>query len=316
MTAQSIRAVHEPRITIVVPARNEARNLEIVLPQLPPVHEVIVVDGHSGDDTAEVVARVMPQARFLQQTRRGKGNALAIGFEAATGDVIVMFDADGSADPKEIPDFVAALTSGADFAKGSRVIAQGGSEDITVVRDLGNRALTMLTNLLFRTRYTDLCYGYNAFWHDVLQHLSLPSSRLQSAQWGDGFEIETLINCRVAAADLQIHEVPSVELERIHGASNLNAVRDGLRVLKTIVTERFRDGRTHTLAPAAEVVTTAHAEEPATTAGRIPEAVTPFDTARAAALEVPVLPVQEARVIDLRALEVPARTGDDVRGRA
>ncbi len=116
-----------PTVSIVVPARNEARNLEIVLPKLPDVHEVIVVDGHSSDDTADVVARVLPRARFLQQTRKGKGNALAVGFEAATGDVVVMFDADGSADEAEIEDFVAALTAGADFAKGSRVLAAGGA---------------------------------------------------------------------------------------------------------------------------------------------------------------------------------------------
>ncbi|NAZ81079.1 glycosyltransferase [Kineococcus sp. R8] len=292
MTRTKLRDVSAPKVTIVVPARNEARNLEVVLPLLPEVHEVIVVDGHSSDDTAEVVARVLPTAAFLQQTRKGKGNALAVGFEAATGDIVVMFDADGSADPREIDDFVTALTAGADFAKGSRVLAAGGSEDITVIRDAGNRMLTLITNVLFRTKYTDLCYGYNAFWRDVLPHLNIPSSRLPSAQWGDGFEIETLINCRVAAADLAIHEVPSVELQRIHGESNLHAVRDGLRVLKTILTERLRDGRTHTAAPAAEVLSVAHAPTPQVAAQR-QAAVDNLTTAPAA-----------DTVIDLRSFDV------------
>lgn len=230
----------DPTITIVVPARNEARNLELVLPSLPEVHQVIVVDGHSVDDTRQVVERLMPSADFIQQTRLGKGNALACGFEAATGDIVVMFDADGSADAREIDAYVGALLSGADFAKGSRVLGTGGSEDITFIRDVGNRCLTLLTNLLFGTRYTDLCYGYNAFWRDVLPHLHIPRSARPEPQWGDGFEIETLINCRVAAAGLQIHEVPSQELSRVHGESNLRAVRDGLRVLRTIVTERLR----------------------------------------------------------------------------
>ncbi len=233
------RPASEPTLTIVVPARNEARNLELVLPKLPAVHQVIVVDGHSVDDSREVVRAVLPSAEFVQQTRRGKGNALACGFEAATGDIIVMFDADGSADAREIDAYVGALLSGADFAKGSRVLASGGSEDITFTRDLGNKVLTALTNLLFRTRYTDLCYGYNAFWRDVLPHLAVPSSARTEDQWGDGFEIETLINCRVAAAGLQIHEVPSLELSRVHGESNLHAVRDGIRVLRTILTERL-----------------------------------------------------------------------------
>jgi len=244
----------EPAVTIVVPARNEARNLELVLPLLPEVHQVVVVDGHSVDDTREVVRRVLPSAEFVQQTRRGKGNALSCGFEAATGDIVVMFDADGSADAREIDAYVGALLVGADFAKGSRVLAAGGSEDITRTRDLGNRCLTVLTNVLFRTRYTDLCYGYNAFWRDVLPHLRIPSPSHEQAQWGDGFEIETLINCRVAAAGLQIHEVPSLELSRVYGESNLHAVRDGLRVLRTILTERLRRHLRHAQVPAADAV--------------------------------------------------------------
>ena len=244
----------DPRVTVVVPARNEARNLEIVLPRLPQVHEVLVVDGGSTDDTAEVVARVAPHARLLHQTRRGKGNALAVGFEAATGDVVVMFDADGSANPEEIATYVQALTDGADFAKGSRVLGEGGSEDITVVRDAGNRGLTLFTNLVIGTRYTDLCYGYNAFWRDVLPSLALPSPEGEQARRGDGFEIETMINVRVAQAGLAVTEVPSVELVRIFGESNLHAVRDGLRVLRTILTERVRPVARRRTAPASVTV--------------------------------------------------------------
>jgi glycosyltransferase involved in cell wall biosynthesis len=252
MRSTDHRPTQAPKVTIIVPARNEARNLELVLPQLPSVHEVIVIDGHSSDDTEDVVRRHLPSAGFIQQTRKGKGNALACGFEAASGDIIVMFDADGSADPREIDAYVAALMSGADFAKGSRVLAAGGSEDITPVRDLGNRLLTRITNTLFRTSYTDLCYGYNAFWRDILPHLSIPHSAHETAQWGDGFEIETLINCRIASAGMQIHEVPSVELPRVFGASNLNTFRDGARVLRTILLERLRRHRAPVIVPAAD----------------------------------------------------------------
>ncbi|MFY1652949.1 glycosyltransferase family 2 protein [Solwaraspora sp. WMMB762] len=234
-----------PRVTIVIPALNEARNLERVLPTLPPVHEVIVVDGNSVDDTVETVRRLLPSARLVSQTRQGKGNALVCGFAEATGDVIVMFDADGSANAAEIPRFVDALASGADFAKGSRTCAGGGSADLTRLRGAGNSVLTLLTNLLFRVRFTDLCYGYNAFWVDVLPMMRLPS-RLPAgpnACWGDGFEIETVINCRVAAAGLTVREVPSFEENRVHGVSNLHAFRDGVRVLRTIFTE-WRGRRT------------------------------------------------------------------------
>lgn len=234
-----------PRISIVIPARNEARNLELILPELPDVHQVILVDGNSVDGTIETALRIMPNIDVVRQTRKGKGNALACGFAAVTGDIIIMFDADGSANPSEIPDYIAALMNGADVAKGSRFAPGGGSEDITRIRSLGNLALNSITNTLLRTKYTDLCYGYNAFWVRVLPHLDLPdvSTPLRAdgkMHWGDGFEIETIINCRIAIAGLVTVEVPSVERSRIHGASNLNAVSDGIRVALTILSEKKR----------------------------------------------------------------------------
>jgi glycosyltransferase involved in cell wall biosynthesis len=177
------------------------------------------------------------------QTRRGKGNALACGFAAATGDIIAMVDADGSADPGEIPRFVRALLDGADFAKGTRFAKGGGSDDITRIRRLGNRFLCAVVNVLYGTKYTDLCYGYNVFWRRHIGVLGLdatsrPDSCDDGMLWGDGFEVETLVNIRVPNAGLKVTEVPSFEHSRIHGVSNLNAVRDGLRVLRTVLTER------------------------------------------------------------------------------
>lgn len=234
-----------PRISIVIPAKNEARNLEVILSELPPVHQVILVDGNSVDDSVATARRVLPSIEVIQQTRTGKGNALACGFAAVTGDIFIMFDADGSADPAEIPAFVDALLAGADVAKGSRFRPGGGSEDITLFRSLGNYGLNWLTNRLLKTRYTDLCYGYNAFWTSVLPRLDLPDTSLPKLEdgrmhWGDGFEIEAVLTCRVKAADLTVTEVPSVEKLRLFGMSNLNAIRDGFRVLRTILHERSR----------------------------------------------------------------------------
>ncbi|MGH3795884.1 MAG: glycosyltransferase family 2 protein [Pseudonocardiaceae bacterium] len=237
----SARRSCNPTISIVVPARNEARNLEVILPGLPQVDQLVLVDGHSVDDTVAVARRVRPDIVVIQQTRTGKGNALACGFGAAKGDIIVMFDADGSADPAEIPAFVAALVSGADFAKGTRFHPRGDSDDITTLRRLGNAFLNKVTNLMFGTAFSDLCYGYNAFWRDIVPLLQLPpidamvtGNRLR---WGDGFEIEALLNCRVAAAGLSITEVPSVERLRIFGETNLRTFLDGSRVLRTITAE-------------------------------------------------------------------------------
>lgn len=235
----STQAGPKPRVSVVIPALNEELNLPHVAADLPhDIDEIVFVDGRSVDDTVRVARELWPDAIHITQTRKGKGNALACGFEAATGDIIVMIDADGSTDPAEIPRYVAALTSGADFAKGSRFIQGGGSSDITKLRRLGNWCLNALVNLLFSTRYTDLCYGYNAFWRHCLDPMRLPPVDAPTAQWGDGFEIETLINVRVAAEDLQIVEVASFERDRLHGVSNLNAVTDGMRVLRTINQER------------------------------------------------------------------------------
>jgi glycosyltransferase involved in cell wall biosynthesis len=248
MTVQASASVPWLRVSVVIPALNEARNLPHVFARLPPdVHEVIVVDGHSVDDTIAVAQQLRPEVRIVLQSRRGKGNALACGFAAATGDIIAMIDADGSADPGEIPRFVQALVAGAEFAKGTRFAPGGGSDDITRLRALGNRALVGFVNVCHGSRYTDLCYGYNAFWRRLVPLLGLdadsPPPPNGGRLWGDGFEVETLIHVRVAAAGLAVTEVPSFEHSRIHGVSNLSAATDGARVLRTILAELWRSRR-------------------------------------------------------------------------
>ena len=233
----------DPTISVVIPALNEAANLPHVLTRVPGwVDEVVLVDGRSVDDTVVVARAVCPGVRVVVQDGCGKGNALACGFAAASGDIIVMLDADGSNDPAEIAVFVGALLGGDDFAKGSRFVAGGASSDITRVRRTGNRGLCALVNVLFGTRYSDLCYGYNAFWRHCLAHMDVRC---------DGFEVETLINVRIARAGLSVVEVASVEHERLYGESKLHAVRDGLRVLRTILTERLRPRRVLAPVPVA-----------------------------------------------------------------
>lgn len=219
-----------PSISVVIPTRNEAQNLYYILPRIPPiVSEVIVVDGHSTDDTIAVAQKLLPAVQIIRQIGKGKGDAVRVGLAACKGEVIVMLDGDGSTDPEEIGRFVEALMAGNDFAKGSRFIPGGGSHDITTVRRLGNYGLCKLVNMLFSIRFSDLCYGYNAFWRHCLDHVEVDCS---------GFEIETQISLRMHKAELKIVEVPSLEHPRIYGQSNLRTFRDGWRVLKTIVKER------------------------------------------------------------------------------
>lgn len=216
-----------PRTSVVIPTLNEAKNLPILLPQIPKwIHELIIVDGRSTDGTPEVARKCFPGVKIVEEKQRGKGAALAAGFRAATGDIIVTLDADGSMDPAEIVRFVAALMSGGDFAKGSRFIQGGGTHDMSLVRMLGNWGLMHAGRAMCGGEFSDLCYGYNAFWRRHLPALDFDCT---------GFEIETALILSAQRARLKIIEVPSFEAPRIYGESNLRAISDGLRVLRMIV---------------------------------------------------------------------------------
>ncbi|GAA1495787.1 glycosyltransferase family 2 protein [Paeniglutamicibacter kerguelensis] len=219
-----------PNVSLIIPTLNEAKNLVHVLPTIPDiVDELIIVDGESTDGTLDVVRELRPDAVIVLEQRHGKGHALRAGFEAARGDIIVMMDADGSMDVSDIVVFVASLQSGADVVKGSRFVQGGGSSDLTLLRTAGNLALTQAVRMVFGGRYSDLCYGYMAFWRHVLPAFE--------GEVG-GFEVETFLNIRALAAGLRVVEVASFESSRIHGESNLHTFRDGARVLRTIYRER------------------------------------------------------------------------------
>jgi glycosyltransferase involved in cell wall biosynthesis len=219
-----------PEVSVVIPALNEADSIGWVLRRIPDwVSEVVLVDGLSTDQTEQVARQLRPDLVVVHQRRPGKGSALRAGFAATRGEHIVMIDADGSTDPAEMARFVDALGDGADFVKGSRYLPGGGSADLTRVRSAGNRALAQLANLLYGSRFTDLCYGYCAFRRRLLDALTLTAT---------GFEIETQLALNAVSAGLKVHEVPSYERPRRAGVSNLNAYRDGRRVLRTLLTQR------------------------------------------------------------------------------
>lgn len=221
-----------PSVSVIIPTLNEEANIGWVLQRVPGwVAEVIVVDGGSKDRTVEVARALRPEVVVISEPRRGKGVALRTGFEAATGEVIVIIDADGSVDPNEIEHYVRAVDEGYDLVKGSRACPGGGSADLTPIRKLGNLCLRRLVNLVYSTDFTELCYGYMA-----LRRSSVRATELVS----DGFEIETEIVVNSLRRGLRIAEIPSHEAERLNGQSHLHAVRDGLRVLSVILRPRIR----------------------------------------------------------------------------
>lgn len=225
------RAADHPTVSLVVPAINEAENLPTMFSTIPSdVCEVVLVVPSPEDPTVEVALSLRDDVRVIVQEVPGKGNALIAGFNACRGDVIVMLDADCSMDAAEIPLFVDALVDGADFVKGSRYLDGGGSADITPIRSAGNIALRDAVNVLYGTRYTELCYGYMAFWRSALEELRVDA---------EGFEVETLMSIRAKTAGLEVAEVPSMEYPRLHGESNLHPVRDGMRILHVIVREKL-----------------------------------------------------------------------------
>ena len=236
----------EPRVSVVVPARNEARDLELLLPALPEVHEVILVDGDSVDDTIATARRLVPDIRVTRQRDRDEGQALAAGLAEVTGDVVVMLDADSHADPREIPRLVEALVDGADVAQASRFGA--GDPGLPPARRLGNALLARVARRVLGHQVSDLRYGFDAFWADLLPVVEPArgsgGGRARLA-WGNGFEAErTVISCRLAAADASVTEVPSVPRRTVRGGDGLGALSGGLRVLTTLLTEsrRVRSG--------------------------------------------------------------------------
>ena len=221
-----------PTVSVLIPALNDAETLPHVLPRIPSwVHEVLLVDGHSTDDTIAVARRIRPDIRVVMQDGTGKGSALRSGFAAASGDIVVMLAADGSTDPAEIPAFVEVLLAGADFAKGSRFLKGGGSDGMLFHRRVGNRVLVVLANVLFGSTYTDIAYGYNAVWRKHQDALALEI---------DGWASEIIGTLRVARHGLSVIEVPSFELPRQASEAKLTSWSAGWVILKAMIAERLR----------------------------------------------------------------------------
>ena len=222
----------EKKISIIIPTLNEVLNIKEVFSNIPDyIDEIVVVDGNSTDGTIGEIMKFRKDAKIIVEKPRGKGSAMELGFKNATGDLIIMMDADGSHDPKEIPSLLEPILDGYDVSKGSRLLTGGGSADFTPFRRLGNSIFVKMVNIMFSANYTDLCYGYRAFKKESLKKIHCRSK---------GFEIETEQSILMKKAGLKIKEVPSFEARRINGSSNLNSFRDGFKILNIILKEYLK----------------------------------------------------------------------------
>jgi glycosyltransferase involved in cell wall biosynthesis len=222
----------KPKITALICALNEEDNLRHVLPRIPNwVDEVLLVDGHSTDNTVEVAKILRSDIKVVSQPGKGKGDALKYGIKNSSGDIIVTLDADGATNPEEIPKFIEPLLNGYDFAKGSRFLNRH-SPEMPLHRRVGNWVLATTANVLHGTKYTDICSGYNAFWRKSIGRVNLSS---------DGFELEQELNVKIKRAGLKVIEVPcSNNRGRLTGGSKVAIWRQGLKDLIIIIRERFR----------------------------------------------------------------------------
>ena len=221
-------------VSIIVPCRNEGPNLEILLPQLNDLaEEVVVVDGHSTDNTRQLVERY--GFRYVLDNRKGKGDGVRVGIAAASRPVCVFIDADLSHDPGDIPGLVEPiLADRADMVLGSRMRG-GGDEFIATFNELvrlaGNMGLTWLINLRCGAALSDSQNGYRAARTALLKALQLNSVK---------HTIELEMTMRALRAGARVVEHATHEYPRRFGASSLSVIRQGLLFFWIYLRECFR----------------------------------------------------------------------------
>jgi len=218
------------KITVVIPARNEEGCIGRVLREIPRtlVHEILIVDGNSNDKTVAEAKRFMRSSDKLlhQKGGGGYGAALIQGMKGASGEVIVMMDADGSHDPKDIGKILKEMEGGADYVMASRYMPGGRSDDDTWLRWFGNKIFTWMTNMVHGTDMTDSLYLFTAIKKDAMKKLNLRS---------DGFEFCTEIVVKAHKAGLKFAEIPTIERARYAGESKVNSLYHGIKILSMIL---------------------------------------------------------------------------------
>ena len=225
---------HRIDISLIVPVRNEAGNLPAVLPliqKIPGVSEIIIVDGHSQDESIRVARSLLPQARIIVQKGLGKGEAITFGAKIAKGNYVGVLDSDGSNDPRELYSYVDLARKGFDLVKGTRYMEGGRSYDETFFRKLLIIGAQKVANTLWGSCFRDISYGMFLMKRESLLELELQSRR---------HDVEWELMGEAHRRGLAIVEIPSVERKRISGRSNVKIVYDGFLIAKVVLKMFFR----------------------------------------------------------------------------
>lgn len=222
-------------ISIIIPAYNEARNIASVIRGVQALEEygveIIVVDDGSQDRTAEV-AKEAGAIVISYQPNQGKGAAFRRGIAAVTSEYVVQIDADHQFQPADIPKLIEALKAGADIVLGSRF--KGGEIEagsVSRVNRFGNWLMSLATSLASGTRVYDIMAGFKGFKSEALKALNLQTNHF-------GYEAEIVV--KASKLGFKIAEVPITYKHRYDGISNVKTIKDGTRVLLTILRTKFK----------------------------------------------------------------------------
>ena len=220
--------INKKKVTVIIPTRNEEGCIGSLIREIPKkyVDEIVVIDGHSTDNTREEAKGADTKTKVFLQRGWGYGGAVQQGAKHARGDILILMDADGSMNPNAIPQLLKKADEGYEYVMGSRYINGSKSEDDTIIRYIGNKFFTWLTNIIHKTNVTDSLYTYNA----------IPKkSFLKIKAKSKGFEYCTEILVRAKMAGLKFAEVPAPERARSCGKTKVNAFWHGLKILTMIL---------------------------------------------------------------------------------
>jgi len=230
--------VTAPRVSFIVPAYNEGATIAEVLERVAALDldkQVIVVDDGSTDETPSVLEAWARRdgIRVVRQENRGKGAAIRAAIPLLDGDITVIQDADMEYDPAEVPELIEPIRRGAaDVVFGSRLSGGRPQRAYLFWHLVGNRFLSLLTNVLYNTTLSDMETGYKAFRTDVLRSLDLRE---------DDFAIEPEITAKVCKRELRIYELPISYYGRTYAEGKKITWRDGFKAMFVLVRVRFFD---------------------------------------------------------------------------